>query len=211
MSNPISSKEKLAEALQFVEVLRDHDLTKYAKHPRQDYILALADEIERLQAELQQSQDIRSDRETHIELVRQSLGVETEPHQTFWERLLEAAEHAPQEIERLKRSLARYEQGNSLHTGNEPETVPVPDKAEGTDVCRWCYFTPDKCICTPPPPGAAFRFTVGDAVMLGGYPAKVIGIIERYRVQFDGRDGWVAVDGDGLESTPTKCAGDANG
>jgi len=50
-----------------------------------------ADEIERLEAELEQANDIRSDREILIELIRGALGVSIEPHQTLSERLVEAA------------------------------------------------------------------------------------------------------------------------
>lgn len=50
-----------------------------------------ADEIERLEAELEQANDIRSDREILIELMRGALGVSIEPHQTLSERLVEAA------------------------------------------------------------------------------------------------------------------------
>lgn len=41
--------EMLKKALEFVEVLRKHDLTKYAKHPRQDYLIALGDRVKDLQ------------------------------------------------------------------------------------------------------------------------------------------------------------------
>jgi hypothetical protein len=30
------------------------------------------------------------------------------------------------------------------------EEVPIGDKAEGTDICMVCHFTPDKCICSGP-------------------------------------------------------------
>lgn len=35
-----------------------------------------------------------------------------------------------------------------------PEAPIVADKAEGTDVCRFCYLTPSKCICSGEPPPA---------------------------------------------------------
>lgn len=41
--------------------------------------------------ELDQERDIRADRETTITLIAESLGVTPEPHQTFFERLTEAA------------------------------------------------------------------------------------------------------------------------
>lgn len=54
MTDPVPSKKMLDKALSYVAILRQHDLTKYAKHPRQDYILALADEIERLQRQVEE-------------------------------------------------------------------------------------------------------------------------------------------------------------
>lgn len=51
-----------------------------------------ADEIEQLQAELQQSQEIRSDMESLLSMVGEALGVPEEPHQTWQERLLQAVQ-----------------------------------------------------------------------------------------------------------------------
>jgi hypothetical protein len=62
--------------------------------------------------------------------------------------------YAQHEADEIAKMTARIESGMPAQP---PETVPVPDKAEGTDVCRWCYFTPDKCICTSQPPNPVQR------------------------------------------------------
>lgn len=55
------TKTMLEQAMDFAAICRKHDLTKYAKHPRQDYVIALADEIERLRGVLRQIQPLVTD------------------------------------------------------------------------------------------------------------------------------------------------------
>lgn len=51
----------------------------------------LCDHIE---AELQQERDIRADREAVLQDIAESLDIAPEPHQTYWERLMQAAKDA---------------------------------------------------------------------------------------------------------------------
>jgi hypothetical protein len=103
--------------------------------------------------------------------------------------------------------------GGAAH---EPETVPVPDKAEGTDVCRFCYFTPDKCICTPPPPFVGPKFKIGDRLVWFTSAQEWSGVVAsidaepRYRVNITQASSMVLPESE-LRLVPTKCAGDANG
>jgi hypothetical protein len=131
--------------------------------------------------------------------------------------------YAQHEADEIAKMTARIESGMPAQP---PETVPVPDKAEGTDVCRWCYFTPDKCICTSQPPGDDLihwpalmservelleRALVYACFALHKEPryqlAEGITLIDsnEVRVEVGGRSVMAKVP------AQTKCAGDANG
>ena len=64
------------------------------------------EELERenadLRAKLEAEHDIRADRETVITLLAESLNVNAEPHQSFFDRLCEAAEEATKDAERYR-------------------------------------------------------------------------------------------------------------
>ena len=68
-----------------------------------------------LAAQLQQEHDIRIDREATISLVAESLGVEPEPHQTFFERLIEAASRDAVQPAELTLSAMAMENATTIH------------------------------------------------------------------------------------------------
>ena len=78
---------------------------------KSDHHDALAAEAEGLRGELQQSQDIRADLTTMLELLAKNLGVEGEPHQSFNERLLEESSRLTQ---RLAEAYACIEKGRLI-------------------------------------------------------------------------------------------------
>ena len=97
---------ELGEAKAEINALRDELARKQSDTPRTDALLLanahgtgtmggnyarMASLARQLESELEQEHDIRVERENFIQMVAEAFKVESEPHQTFFERLYEAA------------------------------------------------------------------------------------------------------------------------